>query len=120
MINSYFDIVNEMINADEHAQLIECATAFIEAQDEICNVHAYELNQFTIDFETDGFLYTVKGNIENGKIVFSAFYRKSDVIDDNIAVNYLSYEGFENALKTRNIYNLAVNKALRLIDNYNK
>lgn len=112
------DILNEMIGKQEHIQLIECATAFINAQDSICKVHAYKLNEFTINFESDGYDYEVRGRIENGDVIFTAFYRKSDVFEENIEVDYLSPEGFKNALSTRNVYPLLVRKVIRLVGSY--
>ena len=118
MLNSYFDIINELLDEKEHADLIQLATSFIEAQDSICDVHAYKLNEFTINFESDGYKYTVKGLIENGRVSFSGFYRESDVFSENIAIDHISSEGFKRALSTRNVYPLLVNKVIRLISKY--
>lgn len=120
MFNTYFDIINELLDETEHADLIQLATDFIESQDSICEIHAYTLDHFEIKFEKDGYTYTIKGELENGRVKFSGFYRESDVISENISIDHLSSEGFKRALSTRNIYPLAVNKVNRLIAIYNE
>ena len=113
-INSYNDILKEGLipSFGDQASLIDCIEVFINIQDELVDTDIEVDGKFNVIYKLDGYKYKISGYIENAKVRISGVYRYGG--EDELEFK-TDPDEFELELNTRNIYDIFLNKLVKII-----